>query len=74
MCVCGCVCVCVVWIGSVQPGMFSNTSYKTDQGSYTGLSSVEMYEKKKKLVLRLDRFGYFTETVQNWVKGRQLLL
>lgn len=63
MCVCVCVCVCVVWIGSVQPGMFSNTSYKTDQGSYTGLSSVEMYEKKW-FYLRLDRFGYFTETVQ----------
>lgn len=63
VCLCMCVCVCVVWIGSVQPGMFSNTSYKTDQGSYTGLSSVEMYEKKW-FYLRLDRFGYFTETVQ----------
>ncbi len=50
VCMCACVCVSVVWIGSVQPGMFSNRSYQSDQGSYTGLSSVEMYEKKKTLL------------------------
>lgn len=45
------VCVCVVWIRSVHPGMFSNTSYQSDQGSYTGLTSVEMHEKQKTIVL-----------------------
>ena len=62
----GNMCVCVVWIGSVQPGMFSNASNQTDQGSCAGLSSVEISEKEQKYWFDLSRdgFGFYTKGMQ----------